>query len=164
MRILFFTALIALGLTACDEAALTEPNPSEPNNPPSETTFAQAMLQATNELRRSGSGCGSPVDTLTWDEQLATAAEAHAQDMFDNQFFEHGGSDNSTVGQRVTEAGYNWMAVAENIAQGYTSIEAVMQGWEQSASHCENLMSSDYTQMGAARVGNYWVQVFAKPF
>lgn len=163
MRILIFTALLALSLSACDESSLPEPTPTETNNQTPEEAFAQSMLQAVNDIRRRGSDCGETVDTLAWNNQLADAAERHAQDMADNEFFEHEGSDGSTVGQRVTEAGYTWMAVAENIAWGYNSVEAVMQGWEDSPGHCENLMSSTYSQIGVARVGDYWVQVFAKP-
>lgn len=166
MRFYLLMSLFALFLVSCTENDLLTPNEEETEEPIPEApvlTFEQAMLQAINEVRRSGNDCGGPVDTLSWDSQLAAAAERHAQDMFDNDFFDHQGSDSSSVGMRVTAAGYDWMAVAENIAWGYTSIEAVMQGWQDSPGHCANMMSDSYTQVGVARVGNYWVQVFARP-
>lgn len=41
----------------------------------------------------------------------------------------HEGSNGSTPGMRVTEAGFVWRAVGENIAYGFTTAPSVFQAW-----------------------------------
>jgi uncharacterized protein YkwD len=68
------------------------------------------------------------------------------------------------VDDRVDAAGYDWASVAENIAGGYPSIDAVVAGWVKSPSHCKNLMSPSFREAGLACVPgsaastytNYW--------
>ncbi len=129
--------------------------------------FQEAFLKQVNAYRTQGCKCGGKtmpgVPPLRWNDQLAAAARRHARDMADNAHFSHRGTDNSTAAQRITKTGYQWQAVAENIAWGYESVEAVVSGWIKSKGHCANIMSADYTEMGAARQGTYWVQTFGKP-
>ncbi|MFN7120033.1 MAG: CAP domain-containing protein [Saprospiraceae bacterium] len=131
------------------------------------TYFAEELLLAVNRLRVSGCQCGDTympaVKPLQWNDELAEAALRHARDMADNQWFEHTGTDGSNIAWRVSEAGYDWEAVGENIAHGYKSIPAVVEGWRKSPGHCRNLMKAAYVEMGVARVGNYWAQTLAKP-
>lgn len=56
--------------------------------------------------------------TLLADDRLRSAAFGHAEDMAVNDFFDHTGSGNTTVGTRATAAGYQWTTVGENIAAG----------------------------------------------
>ena len=93
-------------------------------------------------------------------------------DMANNNFFSHTGSDGKSVDTRATRAGYTWSAVGENIAAGIplSSVSAVMEAWLKSPGHCANIMSSTYTEFGAAKISNpsstynaYWTQVFARP-
>lgn len=57
--------------------------------------------------------------------KLTTAARRHSQDMFDNEFQGHDGTDGSTAPQRATAAGYIWNTIAENV---YASAENVEYG------------------------------------
>lgn len=129
--------------------------------------FAAEMLLAVNQLRVRGCYCGEnympPVKPLKWNADLAQAAQRHAEDMSANRWFEHTGTDGSTVANRVSDTGYNWSAVGENIAYGYKSIEKVIDGWQKSEGHCRNIMKAAYVEVGVARIGNYWAQTFAKP-
>jgi uncharacterized protein YkwD len=68
---------------------------------------------------------------------------------------------------RVRRAGYDWMAVGENIAEGAANAEAVVQGWLRSPGHCVNIMSPQYREMGLAYFTDfahkgdiYWAQTF----
>jgi uncharacterized protein YkwD len=81
--------------------------------------------------------------------------------MDQNKFFSHTGSNGSTVGERVTKAGFVWRSCGENIAKGYPNEETVVQGWINSAGHCKNIMNPGFTLMGIAKSGDYWTQVFA---
>ena len=107
---------------------------------------------------------------LTWNCELETAARGHSMDMANNNFFSHTGSDNSSAGDRISREGYRWSAWGENIAAGYSSVSAVMNGWINSQGHCSNLMSSSFTELGAAKFINnastyriYWTQAFGRP-
>lgn len=125
------------------------------------------MLGAVNAVRASGVTCGSewqePARPLAWHPALAAAAERHSQDMAENDRFSHQGTDGSRVGQRASEAGYDWRRVAENIAARQPTVDIVVQAWVASESHCRALMDPRYTEMGAAEADRYWTQVFALP-
>lgn len=131
-----------------------------------EDPFIIEALDLVNTLRANPFRCGNEtfqaVPSLKWSNALAAAALRHAQDMSNNNFFAHQGSDGSKIGIRVKETGYEWQAVAENIAKGQRSLTEVMEGWQSSSGHCKNIMGNAYTEMGLARVENIWVQVFAK--
>ncbi|MFK7935855.1 MAG: CAP domain-containing protein [Saprospiraceae bacterium] len=141
--------------------------PNVPDEPEVTSGFKSDMLAQVNELRRSGCRCGAvdypPVEPLSWNRLLEEAALRHSTDMQVNDIFDHQGSDGSNFGDRVTDTGYRWRAVAENIAGGYSTVDEVVDGWLKSEGHCKNLMGAEFTEMGAARKGTLWTQTFAAP-
>ncbi|MCB0584932.1 MAG: CAP domain-containing protein [Phaeodactylibacter sp.] len=165
MKTMIQAFLIALAVFACSKPGM-EPTPEEPEVINEAPSLASQMLDEVNALRESGCRCGSqwmpPAPPLSWNNQLASAARRHAGDMNRNGFFNHRGSDGSTMSQRATEAGYSWRAIAENIAWGHPDVSAVVRGWKDSPGHCENMMSREYEEMGAAKAGLYWVQDLGK--
>jgi uncharacterized protein YkwD len=126
--------------------------------------WKQDLLDRVNLLRSKGCHCGRkympPVAPLRWNEKLEKAASAHASDMERNHFFDHKGSNGKTSADRASKAGYKWKLVGENIAWGYESAAEVVLGWKKSSGHCRNMMHGGYTEMGAGKLGTYWVQVF----
>ncbi|MCC6722998.1 MAG: CAP domain-containing protein [Saprospiraceae bacterium] len=124
----------------------------------------RSMLEAVNRLRAKGCHCGRkympPVGPVRWNANLEKAALVHASDMTRNNFFAHKGSNGSSIGDRATKAGYHWMAVGENIAEGYGSFEATLLAWKDSPGHCRNLMNGGYDEMGIAEINDLWVQDF----
>lgn len=132
------------------------------------------VLTLINELRTQQQTCGSesygPVNELTWNPLLTSAAQVHSDNMANYDFFNHTGLDESTVATRVTAQGYTWSYVAENIAAGQTTAQSVVDAWMSSDGHCKNIMNENLTEMGLACSENndvtytyYWTQVFAKP-
>ena len=103
-----------------------------------------------------------PKNPVKWNNTLAKAAYGHAVDMDKNNFIDHLGSSGSRIGQRVDRAGYNWRSVAENVAWNSRTVRGAVLGWKDSPGHCLSMMGN-YKEMGAARVGAFWVQVFASP-
>ena len=123
---------------------------------------------ARSRPRKCGSGRFAATAPLTLDATLGRAAGTHARDMARRGVLSHEGSDGSTVGDRVTRAGYPWRSVAENIASGQKDADDVVRTWLESPGHCANLMNPDMRDMGVAYAfdasstdGIYWVQVFA---
>lgn len=128
---------------------------------------SQSLLNLVNEARATGTTCGTtyypPVEMLDWSKKLESAALTHSQDMLDNDFFSHTSSNGDVLKNRLDQVDYFYFAAAENIAYGYTSEESVMNGWLTSDGHCATIMNAAFTEMGAARAGNYWTQDFGKP-
>ncbi|MEX3317009.1 CAP domain-containing protein [Sulfitobacter sp. PS-8MA] len=116
-------------------------------------------VEAVNALRDV-----KGLEPLSYNSQLEQAAEAHARDMAQHGYFGHQGRDGATVGDRVTAAGYKWCFVAENVAKGQRSLEAVMTGWTNSPGHYRNMVETRAREMGLARAGDdVWVMVLAAP-
>ncbi len=130
--------------------------------------FQAALLQRVNEERARGATCGArgafaPAAALQWNAALTTAALVHSQDMASNDFFSHTGSNGSSVGQRLASAGYAYRTYGENIAAGYGTVKAVIDGWMASDGHCANLMNAAFRDIGvacvpggASRYPTYW--------
>ena len=100
--------------------------------------------------------------SLKWDNSLATGAKIRAKELLIS--FSHNrpdGRDPFTVIQG------SYSNAGENIAAGQKSNSEVMNSWMNSAGHRANILSSNYTKVGAAMVydsespfGYYWVQLF----
>ncbi len=52
---------------------------------------------------------------LAWNPLLTQAARRHSADLKANNFQGHGGTDGSTLSSRITDTGYEWRAIAENV-------------------------------------------------
>jgi len=109
---------------------------------------------------------GASVAMVTPNALLAEAAQRHATDVFENDLFStengHVGSDGTTVGDRVTETGYEWAFVAENIALAPSDAQAIV-AWNNSQSHRDAMLDPIYQEGGVANDGNIYVLVLATP-
>jgi len=106
---------------------------------------------------------------LAWDDALGTAARGHSTDMAQQNYFSHTSLDGRTFSQRITAAGYACSTCGENIAAGYSTAQAVMNGWMSSPGHRANILSSAYCDIGvgyafgpASTYGHYWTQDFGR--
>lgn len=122
------------------------------------------LLQLVNDVRTKGCTCGTTampaVAQLVWNDQLAKAGYDHSVDMKTNNYFSHTGLNGSTVGQRITAAGYIWKFAGENIANGFANEQDVMNGWLSSEGHCKNIMDTRFKDIGVGHDGSYWTQEF----
>lgn len=138
--------------------------------------FKATMLARVNRLRAAGANCGSAgsfaaTGAVAWNDRLAAAASGHSADMAATNIFDHTGSDGRMFADRIAAAGYAWSSAGENIAAGYATVDAAMDGWIASPGHCANLMSASFTEIGAAcapgtpadRYSNYWTMDLARP-
>jgi uncharacterized protein YkwD len=132
------------------------------------------LLGQINDVRAHSRECGGQLfpaaAPLTWNAELATAAEAHSRAMANGNFFDHKGSDGTTPGDRAELAGYSGGQVGENIAAALDSARKVVDGWLASPGHCANLMNPQFRDLGAAYVvdpksdaGIYWTALFGAP-
>lgn len=105
--------------------------------------YERLMVELINESRVEAG-----LNPLTYDDGLTTEARNHSQDMVDNHYFSHTGSDGSQPKTRMEAVGYDEQLYAENIAYGqYSSIyahEALMN----SLGHRENILNPELTHVG----------------
>jgi uncharacterized protein YkwD len=97
---------------------------------------------------------------------LDAAAQGHATDMFENDFFAHTGSNGTSVANRAANAGYVWSYVGENIAYGPSFAADVMSMWMNSPGHRANILNEQFEELGVGvdlRGSPLWVQVFGRP-
>ena len=138
--------------------------------------FQASAMARINQWRASGADCHTKgkfaaATSLSWNSRLTQAADGHSKDMVANNFFDHVSADGRTFDKRIDATGYTWSALAENIAAGYPSVNAVIDGWIASDGHCANLMNPAYTEVGLVCVpgtkantyNNYWTMDLARP-
>lgn len=160
-------------------APVARPRPAPPSAPIAEITsgcgiarLRDTVLQQVNAARAVARSCGprrmQPARPLDWNRALAEAAEQHSVDMTARRYFGHVSPDGKRVSQRVTDQGYNWRMVGENLAGGDETVSGVLSGWLKSPEHCQNMMSPAFAELGVACVrqpgsqwGNYWTMVLA---
>ncbi|MGF1446418.1 MAG: CAP domain-containing protein [Pikeienuella sp.] len=125
--------------------------------------FEMEVFNLTNDFRVEN---GLLPLELSFD--LSRAAEDHSIDMADNDFFSHTSSNGDKLGTRLRDAGYDYTTAGENIAAGYQTPEAVVDGWINSSGHRANMLNPNFTHLGVGYVldtdgvgyGKYWTQNF----
>ena len=134
---------------------------------------AEAVLSVINSARVEA-GCGP----LRLNQKLMAAANSHARNMAEKDFFGHSGKDGSRFSNRIKRQGYKYRAAAENIAAGQADPRQVALDWLSSPGHRRNILNCGLKDTGIAVAyepddqplkGNgkpfyyYWVKVFASP-
>lgn len=120
-------------------------------------TFEQRVVALVNEQRAANG-----LAPLTLNEKLANVARVKSQDMHDKNYFSHTSPTYGSPFDMMHSFGITYRSAGENIAMGYTSPEAVMEGWMNSPGHRANILNASFTQIGVGYVasGNYWTQEF----
>lgn len=132
----------------------------------SQLSVSGAIAETNRHRREAG------LPELSENTLLNIAAQKKVDDMFSRQYFEHESPSGEGAGDLVTETGYEFIVVGENLALGnYKNDEVLVQAWMDSPGHRENILKSAYTEIGIAVArGTFegrdtWlaVQHFAKP-
>jgi len=83
--------------------------------------------------------------------KLNASAEEKVKDMFENQYFSHFSPSGVGVEDLVKSAGYEFIAIGENLALGnFENDEVLVQGWMDSPGHRENILNDRYQEIGVA--------------
>lgn len=154
MKFIAVGLALCLALSACgSDGSTPSTQQDKANSGPVSGSTAGAQINAIRAR------VGLPA--LTRNAKLDAAARAHANDMVENNFFAHKGSDGSSSSKRVTRAGYRWCTVGENISVGYASSTSSIESWRTSPGHYRNIVSRKAKEYGLANVGKYWVMLVA---
>ena len=149
---------------------------SQLDQPPSPETIAAweaELLTLVNGVRAAGHICPggehmAPVPPLGRNAAMDAAARTQAAWMALRGQLSHDGPGGSSLGARLSEAGFTWHRAAENVAAGRSQPADTLAQWLSSAGHCRELMSAASTQTGIGYAysttsvyRHFWTQDFA---
>ncbi len=121
-------------------------------------TMEEEVLAQVNQLRQAVGESPLQLDTT-----LNDVALIKSEDMYENDYFSHQSPTYGSPFDMLQQFGVTYRRAGENLAVGYRSATAVVEGWCQSEGHYLNMIG-DYTHMGIALSdeGYYWTQLFIK--
>jgi len=123
--------------------------------PADSSQFAQQVLTIVNQ-ERSKAG----LKPLTMNANLSKVAMAKAQDMYNNNYFDHQSPTYGSPFDMMRQFGITYNYAGENIAKGQRTPTEVMNQWMNSPGHRANILQANFTQIGVAFYNNEWVQEF----
>ena len=121
------------------------------------TQIERQAMELVNRIREQNG-----LKPLTISEDLSVKARVKAQDMKKQGYFSHNSPTYGTPFQMIKNFGISFRSAGENIARGYSTPQAVVNGWMNSSGHRANILNANYTHIGVGFVigGNYWTQMF----
>ena len=144
-----------------DNTADNAPSAPDVSKPGTSTDSVSAYEKKVVELvnaQRARYG----LSALTLNTELSAIARAKSQDMRDKNYFSHTSPTYGSPFDMMKSFGIRYNTAGENIAYGYKTPEAVVNGWMNSAGHRANILNASYKEIGVGYVadGNYWTQMF----
>ena len=120
-------------------------------------SYENEVIRLVNDIRAEN---GLKPLTANW--ELSRVARYKSEDMSDNRYFSHTSPTYGTPFQMIKAFGLSYRSAGENIAYGYGTPAAVVNGWMNSSGHRANILNASYTQIGVGYCasGNYWTQMF----
>lgn len=146
VRLVLSACLVAVA--ACGESGLG------PDFDPQVEAFVDAM-----NAHRESIDCPA----LVWNRDVAEVAQAHSVDMLQRDFFAHENPDGASPFDRMDAAEIVYSRAAENIAWGYPTAEAVLDGWLNSPGHRQNIENCQLTEHGVGLIETRWTHLFRTP-
>ena len=121
---------------------------------PSPAVLSQKISLEIFELTNI-SRSGESLNELSWNNELARAAQTKADDMVSNNYFAHIGPDGKQPWEWINKGGYYFLYMGENLAMDFSSAKIAHSAFQQSPTHWKNVMNPKYQDMGVGvAVGN----------
>ena len=154
----------------CPDGNCSENKPSQPTAKPTEPAVpsqtnpnefntayeAQVLRLINNERVKYG------LSPLAQDNGATEVAHLRAKEIV--QSFSHTRPNGSSCFTAASELGVSYRSAGENIAYGYPTPEAVVNGWMNSEGHRKNILSSSFEKIGIGCYESgrvlYWSQFF----
>lgn len=109
-------------------------------------TVAELLDDTNAERTRAG------LTPLSLDTRLNDAAYRKAHDMLDKQYWSHTSPLGVQPWKWLADTGYNYSYAGENLARNFSTSQAVVSAWMASPSHRDNVLKSQYRDVGFATV------------
>ncbi len=122
--------------------------------------FEEEVVRLVNQERAKHG-----LNPLKSNWELARVARIKSEDMRDRNYFSHTSPTYGSPHQMIRNFGISYRSSGENIAAGQSTPQAVFQAWMNSSGHRQNILSSNYTEIGVGYArggsyGHYWTQMF----
>ena len=108
---------------------------------------AESIVAAMNAERRQRG-----LRELRLDPRLNAAAADRTRDMFAKGYFNHVAPDGTQPFVWVRNHHYRYATIGENLADGYRSARAVVDGWMRSPGHRANVLGNSFQDVGLSIV------------
>lgn len=152
---------IAIGISPVQAGADTPSPCNQASQAPRQATLNDlrgSMLCLINRIREHYG-----IAALEESAPLRRSATGHSNDMVEHDYFSHDGPAGSTVGSRVTQAGYlarvSTYFIGENIGGGIGprrgSALAVFRAWMHSPPHRANILDTEFHDLGVGVARGY---------
>jgi len=120
--------------------------------------YVQKIVELVNEERAKAG-----VAPLELDMQICDAAAIRAEEIY--SVFAHERPDGSRYRTVLDQCNIPYSFCGENVAYGYRSPDAVMDGWMNSEGHKANILNERFTKIGVGHYKgsngyDYWSQLF----
>jgi len=103
------------------------------------------LLTYTNQRRKVVG-----LSELRLNAKLTQAAEEKAVNMFEKNYWAHVAPDGTEPWDFILRDGYDYIYAGENLAKNFSTSKDVLQAWYDSPSHRDNLLSTNYDEVGFA--------------
>jgi uncharacterized YkwD family protein len=123
--------------------------------PVASSSFANQVVSLVNQERAKAN-----MKPLTSDGSLTAMALDKAKDMYNKHYFDHTSPTFGSPFDMMKSYGIRFTYAGENIAMGQKTPQDVMTAWMNSAGHRQNILSPNFTKIGAAYYNGEWVQEF----
>jgi len=135
------TALFVFAIGVLSFNVLAKVDISAENN--SDAITMENLLQAHNEYRKENG-----VSELKLNNLLNISSAKKGDVMIVNQCWSHYCPPGKSPWDFFDDASYDYIYAGENLAEGYYSIDSLMQAWINSKTHRDNIVKSDFTEVG----------------
>lgn len=128
-----------------------------PLDDPATLSFEEQVVELVNAYRAQYG-----LSALTADWELARVARYKSQDMHDRGYFAHNSPTYGSPFDMIKSFGLSYRTAGENIAKGYVTQQAVVNGWMNLSGHRANILNASFTKIGVGYVadGHIWTQLF----
>lgn len=119
---------------------------------PSNNLSTTKLLEYTNKNRSANS-----IPSLSLNPLLNNAALDKCKDFIANNYWSNADSSGKDTWHYVTDLGYKYDTMAQNIAYGYNNGSDFVQGWMNNTINKANILASQYTEagIGVCEAGNF---------
>lgn len=114
------------------------------------TSMTLNNLLADTNTARSSNG----VAALSLNSKLDAAAQAQANDMAARNYWSHDTPEGSPPWVWVTNQGYSYQKLGQNLAAGFSDEQATINGWLASPPHRANLLDPAFSEVGFGSANN----------
>ncbi|MGA3150254.1 MAG: CAP domain-containing protein [Candidatus Saccharimonadales bacterium] len=114
------------------------------------TSMSINGLLADTNIARADNGVGS----LNLNGKLDAAAQAQANDMVARNYWSHNTPEGGPPWTWVTDQGYVYLALGQNLAAGFNDEQSTINGWLASSLHRENMLNPIYSDVGFGFANN----------